>query len=1513
MTSVDQREAGVVGRGPDATPVLFLPVRIETRFVDSPDRSELWVRIYPDQVQIDGHQPELSADELAAGTSYWNDLWLVGNPSSSLDAAQAPWRGLVARFGAPRAAWIARQCTPVNITDRPAAPTAPGQAPSPALQPASPPVRGLAAMSPATARLLPEHWTVGLDGAGGTSTVTGSPVAADLAVSLAAADGTLTDGFPDGLPVDEGMRWLVDFDAAVAVGMAVRVPLTAAQRSAGFDRVLVYGLGTQQGGSSIDPDVVTSLLEAHHYSDGLAFVPQGAPTNNTVDASSAYRRSDPGADNSFAVEASASLTAADGSDGPLAARLLGVPRSVFDHVQEADRFDQRDSSDMITALWPATLGYFLRQMGDGTLSEDQVEAARLWTIDHVRPRGPLPALRTGQTPYGILPVTSTARWVSADADPVEATVLTLVRRLLPTWVDSSAAAPHLGATPGDPDADLAHVLGQDASSMTFRGRHVLGDELLWNVLSLDGIPPSASTSWWQPHLAAGRGLLDSLGYTGWDPRLVHTGLAPSDYPVEAATVVAGPLSETDPLPMDATVGTTKLNYIQWLRQASIADIRANSYPGIAVPDTLLYRILRQCMLLDYVTLAQFAQLREGLLTTAQTREQELVAIATSPPAPSPVARASQATAAAAEQVQAQVTPWEVLARPVSVADQRSWAEYLVALDPPPESPFARLAHLRASFDRLSTLPTAELDRLLTETLDVCSHRLDAWVTSLATARLASQRAAVGSDGGGPGSTSPLRTGGYGWVENLRPAAPRAPLSAAVEARVADLDVRRERLYPHVPQARAATQAPPDNGGFIHAPSLAQAATAAVLRSGYLSHQGGAEDGLLSLDLSSDRVRAALWLLDGVRQGQPLGALLGYRLETAMHDAGLDAYIQPLRDRFPIVGGKLTPTSPGAEFVAASNVVDGIALDRARSDGTLDATADWGAGLPGVGSDRTTLLGLFAALDDTVDAISDVGVAEAVYQTMRGNPDRTAGTLDAVSQAQHMPQPQVVSTPRGGTDQTHRVMTLFAGAPAAPLAWAAVPATPRSRAEAWLSAWVAGLLPDPTTIAAQVSYTPAGGAPVITTVRLSELEIGPLDVLALCRIDSDPQRSELEARILYHALPSDAGGIVISYSSPPGTTSFADLVNTARAIDDLIAGARPLAARDLVLPESTVPAAIDISDLNARASSARAGLDVVVADLAVAAAGGGGPDGARDAILAAAGYGVPGAIPPSPRGSGPDAALVAQATSLHRTLASRAAALAAITPSSSDPAPALEVLGTVFGPGFVVLPRFAPPDAAVLRAEFGLDPSALGADPTALARWQQQLTHVRPGIARLDLALLLGEVVAGATPPVVRVAQLPAVTGDRWLALPVAPGPTARAINGRLALVAHVVGDVSDPSVSWSGLLVDAWPERVPSTTESAGVAFHHDEPKARAPQALLLAVCPDLGRGWDEPTLQAVLGEAFDLARARTVDLGSVGRVGQVLPALYFPFNLRQDTVSMVLSQHLRLNEIVLDVTRGKG
>ncbi len=92
--------------------------------------------------------------------------------------------------------------------------------------------------------------------------------------------------------------------------------------------------------------------------------------------------------------------------------------------------------------------------------------------------------------------------------------------------------------------------------------------------------------------------------------------------------------------------------------------------------------------------------------------------------------------------------------------------------------------------------------------------------------------------------------------------------------------------------------------------------------------------------------------------------------------------------------------------------------------------------------------------------------------------------------------------------------------------------------------------------------------------------------------------------------------------------------------------------------------------------------------------------------------------------------------------------------------------------------------------------------------------------------------------------------------------------------------------------MDEWPERIPSTKENAAVAFHYKEPKARAPQALLLGVCPDTRETWDDDLILGILQEALELAKIRTVDLDSIREVGQILPALYFALNLKGSTVS---------------------
>ena len=134
-----------------------------------------------------------------------------------------------------------------------------------------------------------------------------------------------------------------------------------------------------------------------------------------------------------------------------------------------------------------------------------------------------------------------------------------------------------------------------------------------------------------------------------------------------------------------------------------------------------------------------------------------------------------------------------------------------------------IAEYREALAALESLPTAELERLFTETLDLCSHRLDAWITSLFAERLEEMREATPRG---------AHLGAYGRVENLRPApaARRLPLPPD----------RRRALDGVAPAlARLPLEQQIGTGGHVHAPSMTHAAAAAVLRSGYLSRHGAA--------------------------------------------------------------------------------------------------------------------------------------------------------------------------------------------------------------------------------------------------------------------------------------------------------------------------------------------------------------------------------------------------------------------------------------------------------------------------------------------------------------------------------------------------------------------------------------------------------------------------------------------------------------------------------------------------
>ena len=135
----------------------------------------------------------------------------------------------------------------------------------------------------------------------------------------------------------------------------------------------------------------------------------------------------------------------------------------------------------------------------------------------------------------------------------------------------------------------------------------------------------------------------------------------------------------------------------------------------------------------------------------------------------------------------------------------------------------------------------------------------------------------------------------------------------------------------------------ENRGYVHTPSLNHATAAAILLNGYNSHATEEQDKMLAVNLSSERVRRAKYLIDGVRYGQTLEALLGYQFERGMHDwttrvdkpVVLDTLKPNFRQAYPIKRTKIPRggvASEPAEVVEEFSLVNG--LDLARADGAF---------------------------------------------------------------------------------------------------------------------------------------------------------------------------------------------------------------------------------------------------------------------------------------------------------------------------------------------------------------------------------------------------------------------------------------------------------------------------------------------------------------------------------------------------------------------------------------------------
>lgn len=1459
-------------------PFLLLPLRLETRFMTTPrGLSQLWVRIYPDDLAIETHETPLTSDERTAGETYWRSIWHADEA-----AQKKAWAALVQVSGTARAAWIARSLTPTN---------------APPAEPVFPPtaLRGASWSQPARVRVMPDRLIV-MTYVGGQRVhiQVGAVIPDPLIVgpdpqnkSIIPKDGKLE--FPD------EMAWLVDFEAAVQIGMGIKIDLTREQARSGFDRVVVLGVRRTDKLEAIE--CLQALFDSHHYTDGLSLIPQGTPTNNTDSASAGQSAMDMDTNESWRIERGAPLFSetnpnrstfpdlAIQKDGQRIAEALGLPYETFQHIRHADDTDALEARAMNNALYPGTLGYYGQEfLMPPIKNRNKIRHLRQFMVDYVSGRGPLPALRIGDQPYGVLPTTAISRmnWFQ-HSDFVE---VPPVQRLLPdllgwlnilrkTWTELSQQVARVGFG-NDPDQTMLDILALHPAPVEFYMRSAATATYSRNYLLLNALGDVAIPAE-EERIAKVMGILNELGLNELLPAKIMSLLwfrfaRPLDGPV----VEEGALSETKRLKQITPQG----NYIDWIAQSDITTLRDENFDvdeqgqRRPSPRALLYLLLSYAMQRTLIDAGNNVRESEGLSTY--------------------LTEATFINISAPEEK----TVWHQFAEPVRASQGLPLGLYLqteVAMNLPD---FTDVRETRASLNFLSTRSTARLERLLAEHLALCSYRLDAWYTGLVywqlTNRIIPRRAAEADREDFVQGTSRGRgvyLGAYGYGENLRPS-PRP--RTTVQQPPADYD---EPIPLH--------EAPLDNAGFIHATSIRQATAAAILRTAHLTHATAANSGTMAVNLSSSRLRRAEWYLEGMRMGQKVGALLGYQFERGLHDNQLNIYVQAFRQEFPfeLDPGKPLPPGVSIEALAARNVVDGQKLVLAHQ------TSGFPYGIAELNTaptaHQTLIQQLLKETAESLDAVADLALAEGIFQVSTGNHERAAAMLDAVNRGGIPPEAEFVRTPRSGTSLAHVVGAVFPTAVPANLNW--IDSTPRAQIEPHLNAWVDRLLGNPANIR---GHAQIAGQAVLVSFTAAELSLSALDFIMVAGEDLAPG-SELERRILFMLRRreglDDATEITLNLIDPDvawtlDVKTFFQVLPLVRALRRIVSECRPLNADDLIAPYNPVAdeknrRRVDVAELRLRADTAQLRRQTTHDDLVAAqnnALLNGQPadvEQLRMALISAAAFGLPD-FPTNATSNDAQGiqALSDQANSAIRTLDARLAAVSqAVTTANAisaadidDKAAAVRaIIQAVFGGAVNVLPLFTPHNAPELAQSLASQNDLLkDAPPLAADTWLHSLTRVRQRIARLEeLRLFAGMFDTAGNAFSLTVMQTPHTPGSRWLALPLEKVPLER---GSVRSLAMMLPPGYQPADAQCGLLLDDWVEIIPGTDETTGIAVHFDQPNAEAPQTLLLALAPHLGGEWRWDDLVATVLETFDMARERAVDTDQIDttRWAQMLPVL---------------------------------
>ncbi|HTF81756.1 MAG TPA: hypothetical protein VL947_08525, partial [Cytophagales bacterium] len=906
------------------------------------------------------------------------------------------------------------------------------------------------------------------------------------------------------LQIDEKLLWMTEYKEALKAGMAISIPLTDTQALKGFDQVFVLGIRKED--PLVDAKNLNELLQNHIYApDGMSFLKIGTPTNNTQKDKAGYNP-EKDFDAIFDIEISQKVHTPrkyqGRTDGERLQHALGLSGGIVNKAVEASNTSVSDALVMNRALWNATMGHYMEEMWDGLFTYDNIGRTEKFFVENVSGRGFIPSLRIAEQPYGIVnttafsqlelypglafPQLSVTEMKTTPAAALETRLqqrfdLRLQRILLELQKEwQGFRVMHAGILNEGSEADsyqknYMNVLGLHATSLTHNVRYAVNvgkgpeidpsntESVATNFNAADEFGPHGLFAIFKEVLEQGI-YTKSFEYISEENPLLQLPFQITDLKyneilnnLQGSRIFVARFLQTQPeikgptvdrLPVSEALLSNK--YIDWLLHNTPDTILASNKWSNLPDKTLLFMLLRQSLMQAYQEAALSIMQAEGLISERNRRDlgnsKNYLSFDTE------------------KNKRVFSTKWHYLLKDLPELKGlkrldlgNAFYSYLLAnspgrpalsqyvysnkasmLDNPlfinypnkanHQKQLTKVDEVRDALQSLSGINTKDLEILLAEHLDLCTYRLDAWQLGFVNRRLKQHRTA---------SPEGIHLGAFGWVENLRPDLNRSiKPTTEIPAKL-------------LPELQSPVYEDPDNQGFIHGPSVQHGIAAAILRAGYIAdRKNNGAGSRLAVNLSSERVRQALTIIEGIKNGMEMGAILGFQFERGLHEryqmgVELDKYIQPLRKKYPLID-EMEDTADGAAPTYQSHVINGqkmlqeafikVNWNQNNTEKTLaDLLIENNYALcpesittlTSNPAERNALIQELDRIADTVDAVGDLVMSEGVYQIVKGNHVRAAATLASMSPnpktASVMPNPEIIETPRSGLIVTQRTV------------------------------------------------------------------------------------------------------------------------------------------------------------------------------------------------------------------------------------------------------------------------------------------------------------------------------------------------------------------------------------------------------------------------------------------------------------------------------------------------------------